>query len=167
MRRGRVVGGVAAGLLMLLPGGLLTGGVRAQPGSEPSPAELRPEATLEQLRERVRAYWEARVRKDYRTEYELLEPRARARTSPDEYGRGRAVEYLAAQVEGVERRGNFARVAVRLLVNVMHPLLPGGSRRPATVIEDQWVLLEGVWYRTLEADLGTPLPWPISPGFFP
>jgi hypothetical protein len=120
------------------------------------------DASLVALRERVLAYWNARVKRDYRAEYDLLEPRARARTSADEYGRGRAVEYMAAQVEDVEQRGNFARVTVRLLVRISYPLAGMASRTEATALQDSWVRIGGVWYRTEEADLGGTPPWPIA-----
>ncbi|MGH7265771.1 MAG: hypothetical protein ACREMB_13115 [Candidatus Rokuibacteriota bacterium] len=137
--------------------GLLAGGTIA--ASQPAQA-----AAETAIRERVLAYWNARVRKDYRAEWELLEPRLRARTSPDEYGRGRSVEYLAAQVEGVEQRGNFARVTVRLAIRFAHPLAPGRSHTDSTALQDHWVRIQGVWYRTAEADAGTEPPWPIADG---
>jgi len=137
------------------------GGPVPTPTGEVSAASEDP--VLQPLRERVLAYWQARVRKDSRSEYELLEPRARARLAPEEYGRGRTVEYLAAQVEGVERRGNFARVAVRLLVKVAVPL-PVGARvlTESTLLPDLWVLIGGTWYRSEEADAGVPGPWPVA-----
>ena len=165
VRRRRFFCEIAASVLVVVGGGGIT--AHAQPNvSAPPAAEPRPEASLEELKKRVLAYWEARARKDYRAEWELLEPRARARISADEYGRGRMVQYLAAQVEGAERRGNFARVAVRLLVRVTHPLLPGGARTESTTLGDHWVLIGGTWFRSLEADAGTEPPWPAPSSFF-
>lgn len=132
---------------------------------EPAPAQPAAGPAWEaQLKERVLAYWNARAKKDFGAEYDLLEPRVRARVSRDEYGRGRTVQYLAAQVETVERRGSFAKVGVRLLVKVVHPFLPGGSRTESSLLDDYWVLIQGVWYRTQEADLGAEVPWPMAPG---
>lgn len=149
MRR-RGTGWAAAALALLVLGAPASG--------PPAAAE---DAGLGALRERVLAYWQARVRKDYRAEYELLEPRARARLSAEEYGRGRAVEYLAVQVEGVERRGNFARVEVRLLVKVTVPLPQRvEALTQSVVLQDYWVQVGGTWYRTAEADAGAPPPWP-------
>jgi hypothetical protein len=132
---------------------------QAQPGT-PAPGG----AGLETLKERVLAYWQARVRKDYRTQYDLLEPRGRAVNNPEEYGRGRQVEYLAAQVEDAERRGNFARARVRLLVRIQIPaMLPRTApiqRTETTVLDDYWVRIGDTWYRTVEADAGRPPPWP-------
>src|SRR5262245_9859450 len=120
--------------------------------------------SLEPLKERVLAYWQARVQRNYRGEYELLEPRARALLDPDEYGRGRTVQYLAVQIEDAERRGNFARVGVRLLVRIQIPPIfprsPGIDSDQSTVLQDYWVRIEGTWYRTLEANAGATPPWP-------
>jgi hypothetical protein len=163
MRRALVFAGLTLGLLVLA--GATVPAAEAQGQSAPSaPAAAAPDtASLARLKERVLAYWQARVRKDYRAEYDLLEPRARVWLNPDEYGRGRVVEFLAAQVEGVERRGNFARANVRLLVRVLHPLAGPGGRTDATLFPDHWVLINGEWYRSQEADLGAPGPWPIPP----
>jgi hypothetical protein len=147
--------------------GLMLGIAGAVPGQAQGPAGAA-DPSLEQLKARVQAYWDARVKKDYRAEYDLLEPRERARVSPDEYGRGRNLEYTAAQVESVERRGNFARVAVRLLVKVTFPtgaLGPVRTPTPRTqsaLLDDYWVLVGGAWYRTEESDRRRPPPWPAG-----
>lgn len=154
-------------LVVLAVGGALWAGAVAAGAQSADPAtpatNAAPDASLEALKERVALYWNARVKRDYRTQYELLEPRARARTSPEEYGRGRMVRYEAAQVEDAERRGNFARVTVRVLVRVVHPLL-GGSRIETSLLQDHWVLIGGTWYRSQEADTGNTPPWPAAPG---
>ena len=162
MRHAVLFAGLALGLVVV---GAPPPASDAQPQpAAGAPATPAPDASLEPLKQRVLAYWNARVRKDYRAEYDLLEPRARARVNPDEYGRGRVVEYLAAQVERVERRGSFARVDVRLVVKVLHPLAGPSGRTDSTVLRDHWVLIRDVWYRSEEADLGAPGPWPISSG---
>ena len=139
-----------------------------QPQAPSSSAGGKPGAmddlSLAELKKRALTYWEARVKKDYRTEYDLLEPRARARFSPDEYGRGRMVQYLAAQVEGAERNGNFGSVAVRLLVRIVAPPpIRVPPRNEATEFQDHWVLIDGTWYRSLEAETGDRPPWPEIP----
>lgn len=119
-------------------------------------------ADIQALRERAQAYWAARVAKDLRAQYAMLEPRARAHVDADGYGRERIVEYLAALVEDVKVAGSFGRVSVRLLVRVVHPLLPRPETR-SSLGEDHWVRIRGVWYRSLEAERGVPEPWP-APG---
>jgi hypothetical protein len=97
-----------AGLVISLAAMPMSGSAQA-PTPTSAPAATAEDPSMAELKKRALAYWEARVRRDYRAEYDLLEPRARARYSPDEYGRGRTVQYLAAQVEGAERNGNFGR----------------------------------------------------------
>ena len=137
----------------------------AQPQASPSvgTSEAAAAASLAELKKRAQAYWEARVKKDYRGQYDLLEPRARARVSADEYGRGRSVEYLAVQVEDAERNGNFGRVAVRLLVRLTAPPpLRVAPRTESTLLQDHWVAIGGQWYRSLEAEVGAQPPWPVG-----
>jgi hypothetical protein len=121
------------------------------------------DAALAELKKRALAYWEARVRKDYRAEYELMEPRARARVSADEYGRGRNIEYLAAQVEGAERLGNFARVSIRVLVRIVAPVpFRVAPRTESSSFQDHWVMIQGTWYRSTDADSRNAIPWPAA-----
>jgi hypothetical protein len=106
------------------------------------------------LRERAANFWAARIAGDVNTQWQLLEPRGKARMTPLEYaGSPGAVKYLAYQVEDATVNGYFGTVAVRLLIQ---PLLPGASSSrvaPAgTVVKDQWIRLKGMWYRTLEQE---------------
>jgi hypothetical protein len=117
---------------------------------------------IQALRERARAYWAARVAKDLKAQYEMLEPRARARVEAGTYGRERIVEYVAAQVEDVNVAGSFGRVSVRMLVRVHHPLLGQQAQQTrSSVGQDHWVRIRGTWYRSLEAEVGAPEPWPV------
>jgi hypothetical protein len=132
--------------------------------STPKAAGAPAAESLEPLKERVLTYWQARVQRNYRAEYDLLEPRARALLDPEQYGQGRTVQYLAVQIEDAERRGNFARIGVRLLVRVQIPPIfprsPGIDSDQSTVLQDYWVRIGGTWYRSLEANAGATPPWP-------
>ncbi len=159
-----------AGILAALPASVLAPPVSTAEQEQTVPETSVADPSLERLRERVLAYWQARVKKDYQAEYDLLEPRLRARVPAEEYGRGRTIQYLGAQVESVERRGSFARVGVRILVKMTIPPLPipqaaavpSPQRTEATLLQDHWVLIRGAWYRTQEADAGVPGPWPVA-----
>lgn len=157
---------IVVGMLGVLPASVLAPPVF---GAEQAAALSVDSQSLEGLKERVLAYWQARVKKDYQAEYDLLEPRLRARVPAEEYGRGRTLQYLAVQVESVERSGSFARVAVRVLVKITLPPLPlpqaaaaTPDRTEATVLQDHWVSIRGLWYRSQEADAGVPVPWPVA-----
>ncbi len=112
------------------------------------------------LRARAAAFWAARTTVDAAKQWELLEPRGRARLAVAEYGGvPRAVKYLAYQVEEASVIGYFATVKIRLIVQ---PVLPTSSQKSvppsAVVIDDKWVRIQGTWYRALEQeDKGTPM----------
>lgn len=106
------------------------------------------------LRERAAAFWAARVAGDAQGQWQLLEPRGKGRLTAQEYasdmGGGR---YLAYQVEGATVNGLFATVKVKVLVQQILP--PSSTRRvvppQATVVDDGWIRVGGVWYRRLDA----------------
>jgi hypothetical protein len=123
----------------------------------PTPASRAEE--VETLRQRAAAFWAARVAGNSTAQWDLLEPRGKGRMTPSEYApvEGPA-KYLAYQVEEVVVKGWFAIAKVRMLVQ---PILPVTSPRkigPAVVLlEDRWVRIGGVWYRSLEQE-GEPGP---------
>lgn len=149
---------LTAGLLLL---GVLgcAASVPAQ-NSSPSSAPLGSEADVLALRERAAAFWAARVAGDVQTQWQLLEPRGKGRMTPQEYGAAPVGgRYLAYQVEDATVNGFFGTVKVRMLVQQILP--PSEARRPtplqATVVEDGWIRIGGVWYRRLDAGGGEPV----------
>jgi hypothetical protein len=67
----------------------------------------------------------------------------------------RAVKYLAYQVEDANVRGYFGTVKVRLIVQPVLPNAPQKRVAPtAVVVEDAWIKVRGVWYRSLEQEEG-------------
>jgi len=131
----------------------------------PKSAPIASEAEILTLRERAAAFWAARVAGDFDTQWQYLEPRWRGRLTAEEYasdlkGGGR---YLAYEVEGATVKGYFATVKVRLLVQqVLPPSALGRVRASpqATVVEDGWIRIRGVWYR--RADDGGRVPVPAG-----
>jgi hypothetical protein len=104
----------------------------------------------ESLRARAATFWAARVAGDTKAQWELLEPRGRGRTSPSDYVRSGPIRYLGYQIEDATVSGYFATVRVRLVVV---PVRPDSGRSLGTQVvvgEDEWVRIQGVWYRTLE-----------------
>jgi hypothetical protein len=123
-----------------------------------SSAPMASEAEILALRERAAAFWAARVAGDFETQWQFLEPRWKGRMTAAEYGSDlTGGRYLAYQVEGATVNGFFATVKVRLLVQQVLPLSAAGRTRvspQASVVEDGWIRIGGVWYRRL-ADRGT------------
>jgi hypothetical protein len=146
--RALLVSGVVA---LWLPTGIVS--AAAQGPADPSPASTptASAAEVQSLRERAAAFWAARVAGDVTKQWELLEPRGKARMTPGEYaGPGGGAKYLAYQVDDTTVKGYFATVKVRLLVQ---PFLPSAPRQvdPTTaVVEDHWIRIRGTWYRSLE-----------------
>src|SRR5262249_6845480 len=106
------------------------------------------------LRALAAEFWAARVAGNVDAQWQLLEPRGKGRLSPAEYAGGPgAVKYLAYQVEDAKVDGFFAVVHVRILVQPLLSAVTGQAVAPAaTMVEDRWVRIRGVWYRTLEQE---------------
>ena len=148
---GRAV--IAAGLVVLSVVAWATAG-EAQDSSATPPAR----GDVQVLRERVAAFWAARFAGDSKGQWELLEPRGRGRMTPQEYAGGpSALRYLAYQVEDAVVNGFFATVAVRVIVQ---PILPSAARAPmqTVVVQDRWIRIGGVWYRSVDDEGPDPAP---------
>jgi hypothetical protein len=126
-----------------------------------SSAPMASDAEVQALRERVAAFWAARVAGDLEAQWQLLEPRLKNRMTAAEYGADlTGGRWLAYKVEDAAVNGFFATVKVRLLVKPILPAdAPGRSVRgtpAAAVLNDHWIRIRGRWYRTL--DEGVPAP---------
>lgn len=103
------------------------------------------------LRERTAAFWAARVDKDFTKQWELLEPRGRARMTPAEYAPGPVVKYLGYEVDDATVKGYFATVKVKVIAEAVLPTVPQQKAPPSVVVvEDLWVRIKGTWYRALD-----------------
>jgi hypothetical protein len=129
----------------------------ASQGSSPPPASAAASSEdVQALRERVAAFWAARLAGDSKVQWDLLEPRGRGRLTMQEYASDRgAVRYLAYQVEDATVTGYFAVVKVRLM---LQPILPSARRVgvQTTIAEDRWVKIRGVWYRRFGEEESAP-----------
>jgi hypothetical protein len=131
----------------LLLGGPL-GGWASDQAAKPGAA-----AEIDTLRQRVAAYWAARVAQDSATLWRLIEPRAQGRMTAEEYAaQGASVKFMGYRVEDATISGNFATVKVRLVGVADLPLMRGGAQTgpQASVIDDQWVRVRGAWYRVID-----------------
>jgi hypothetical protein len=156
-RSGRAM--LAAGLVLLGTLGWAVG-VPAQ-NSSPSSAPLGSEADVLALRERAAAFWAARMAGDAQTQWQLLEPRGKGRITAQEYGaEPQGGRYLAYQVEDATVKGFFGTVKVRMLVQQILPPSQARHSTPgpqATVVDDGWIRIGGVWYRRLDAGGNEPV----------
>ena len=128
----------------------------AQGPAAPAPAAPAEPATddAEALRQRVAQFYAARLAGDARGQWELLEPRVRARTTPEEFAaEGAQTRYLGYKVENAAIRGAFGKVQVRVLTLVALPTMARGVRQMPPQVSmalEQWMKLGGVWYRMTE-----------------
>ena len=98
------------------------------------------------LQARGQAFWEARIKEDYATQYNLLEPKVRRQLSLTNYIQAQGpLQYLEAKIEGVTIDEAKGVLTVRTRVKIRHPLL---DRHPQeTVVKEAWVKRQGAWYR--------------------
>jgi hypothetical protein len=100
----------------------------------------------EGLKTRGQAFWEARIKEDYATQYGLLEPKVRRQLSLTNYIQAQGpLQYLEARIEGVQIDEAKGVLTVRTRVRIKHPLLD--RQRQETVVQETWVKRQGAWYR--------------------
>jgi hypothetical protein len=147
---GRLLGLVLTVLAIGLDAGVST----AQgTGPGPAPGTLAGQDDTVALRQRAAEYWAARVAKDYRTQWELSEPRLKGRITADEYAAGRgAIQYLGYDVGDADIKGSFASVQVKVIARIT---LPESKSKPVVktqTVPDAWIKVEGVWYRRADQE---------------
>ena len=115
----------------------------------PLPAEeAKPEAgPTEALKRRATAFWEAKVKQDYAAQVSSFEPKVRRTMRVSDYIRRQGpVQYLEAQVDGVDVEEARAFVTVRIRFQVQLPRQAAPTRQE-TVVREEWVRRGGEWYR--------------------
>jgi hypothetical protein len=100
----------------------------------------------QRLVERVRQYWEARVKEDIVEQYRFEEPTIRERVSLTAFARGKgATKILAYEVKGVEVKDSGAVAKVHLNYRILVSQL--AHQQPKEIDLDQaWVWVEDNWY---------------------
>lgn len=150
LRRVRTIVGLGAVVIHTA-----TGVAGAQPAPT-APMAAPAQDEMLRLRERTAAFWAARVARDFRAQWELLEPRVKGRVSAEEYASGRgALRYLGYEVGEATIDGAFATVKVRVIAQL--PPIGGPGQRPmlhAGLVEDRWIKVDGIWYRNQDQDRG-------------
>jgi hypothetical protein len=100
----------------------------------------------EGLQARGQAFWEARIKEDYATQYDLLEPKVRRQLSLTNYIQAQGpLQYLEARIEGMQIDEAKGVLTVRTRVRIRHPLLDRQTQE--TVVREAWVKRQGAWYR--------------------
>lgn len=110
----------------------------------------------ERLRERVRQYWEARVRDDIVEQYSLEEPWMRERVSLTAYARGKgATKILEYEIKGAEVKSPDAVAKLHLKYKILFQKLAHLPLQEMD-IEQRWVWVDGEWYLQYRSAVGPP-----------
>lgn len=110
----------------------------------------------ERLMERVRQYWEARVRDDIVEQYSLEEPWMRERVSLTAYARGKgATKILEYEIKEVEVKSQDAMAKLHLKYKILLPKLAHLPLQEMD-IEQSWVWVGDEWYLRYRSAVGPP-----------
>jgi hypothetical protein len=147
-------------LLLALMVGTLTAcagqttGHSAPPSLKAQPAQSPEDA----LRARATKFWEARVKGDLATQYDLIEPKAREQVTLTGFVRARSsLVFKSYKIESVEVAGDQGRV---MTMTTFRLDLPQASRfGPWDQLTNmKWVKVDGQWYVMYEQkDFDQPL----------
>jgi hypothetical protein len=124
-------------------GALVCLALLALPLAAEETAKAAPEVSL---KERGEAFWEARIKGDYATQYGFLEPKVRRQLSLTDYIQVQGpLKYLEARIEGVKIDEAKGVLTVRTLVQIKYP--PIDQRKQEMVVHEEWVKRQGEWCR--------------------
>src|SRR5262249_17758523 len=99
---------------------------------------------------RTTAFWEARIKKDYQTIYDIYEPRLHDTATPAEFMRSRGlIDYFVYTIEDVRVEGDRGTTRVRYNWKPNHPAF-SEMKPKEEVMEDKWVFVEGSWRKIYE-----------------
>ena len=113
----------------------------------------------ERLRERARAYWDARVGRDLAATYTLHEPAFRRAVTMTAFAQGRGVtRVLEYDILGERIEGDLGIVNVKTKSTFTHPKLVKPVEPSWSEFDEQWVRVDGEWYRKFRFPIGDPYP---------
>ncbi len=116
-------------------------------GQAASPPQVRTTQSPEDaLRARATQFWEARVKGDLATQYDLLEPAARERVTLTGYVWARnSVIFKSYEIQTVEVAGDEGLVSAKATFRMNVPQLSRyGPWNQQVALK--WVIVDGLWY---------------------
>ncbi len=149
-------------LQFMLLVGLVAACAGQMPVKDTAPAQVvATQSPEEALRARATTLWEARVKNDWVTQYNLQEPKAREEMTLTGFALARGtVVFLSYKITEVEVVGDQGRVTAEAKFRLTHP--KAGRFGPwDQAVFTRWVREDGVWYmkgKQEEADK------PLKPG---
>ena len=122
-------------------------------------ASLATRDPVQRLKERASQYWEARVRGDLLATYALHEPAFRRAVTLTAFLQGRGVTHvLDYEVQDAKIDGNLGIVKGKVKWTITHPMLVKPVEPKWSEFEEQWVRVDGEWYRKFRFPVGDPYP---------
>ena len=106
----------------------------------------------ESLKQRVTAFWEARLKGDEATAYQYEAYAYTGEMTATQYiqARSPALKYMAYTIDTIQEQENEAQVTVKLQYQMT---VPGMVDLPlATAIKERWVRFDNTWYRNLKSE---------------
>jgi hypothetical protein len=98
------------------------------------------------LRERARAYWDARIARSPKV-YEFYVPPEKGGASRDRITEGGNMVFKTAEIEVIELDGDRGDVRVRAAYSVVLPRAVPLPDVQSMVIREGWSRVDGTWYR--------------------
>jgi hypothetical protein len=131
----------------MLLAGLATACAGQMPARDTAPAQVVAiQSPEEALRARATALWEARVKNDWVTQYNVLEPKAREGVTLTGFALARGtVVFLSHTITEVEVVGDQGRVTTEAKFRLTHPKAGRFGPWDQSVFM-RWVREDGVWY---------------------
>lgn len=151
-------------LAVLLIGGLAACAGRTHSGSAaPAPAIAIP-SPEEALRAEATKFWEARIKGDMVTQYNLQEPKAREGVTLTAFTLARGtVVFLTYKITTVETAGDEGKVTAATTLRMNHPKMERFGAFDQ-IVSMLWVRQGGVWYvKGSQENAGKPLKAGESP----
>ncbi len=136
--RGRGAGWIVAVAAVVA----VLGSSQTAPESQPS----------ESLKQRVAAFWEARLKGDELTAYQYEAYAYTGEMTATQYiqSRSPALKYMAYTIDTIEEQENQAQVTVKLQYQMS---IPGMVDLPLSMaIKERWVRFDNKWYRNLKSE---------------
>ena len=118
------------------------GSGQTAPGQQPA----------ESLKQRVTAFWEARLKGDEATAYQYEAYTHTGTMTLTQYiqARSPALKYMAYTIDSIQEQENEAQVTVKVQYQMS---VPGMVDLPlAMPIKERWVRFENTWYRDLQSE---------------
>lgn len=118
----------------------------------------------QRLKERASEYWDARVRGDLLATYALHEPAFRRAVTLTAFLQNRGVTHIFDyEIVGEKIEGDLGIVTARVKWSITHPKLVKPVEPRWSDFEEQWVRVDGEWYRKYRFPMGDPYP-PVNWG---